>query len=50
MKEKGNLIAGKLADMIIIDRDYLTCPLDSISQTHVLTTIVGGKIVYESKE
>src|SRR6202011_5346703 len=49
-KEKGNLVAGKLADMIIIDRDYLTCPADSIAQTQVLTTIVGGNVVYERKE
>ncbi len=45
-KEKGSLEAGKLADLIVIDRDYLTCPADSISETHVLTTIVGGKVVH----
>ncbi len=48
-KEKGNLVVGKLADMIIIDRDYLTCPASSIGQTRVMTTIVGGKVVYERK-
>jgi predicted amidohydrolase YtcJ len=46
-KDKGNLVVGKLADLIIIDRDYLTCPAESIAQTRVLTTIVGGKVVYE---
>jgi predicted amidohydrolase YtcJ len=46
-KEKGSLEPGKLADFIIIDRDYLTCPEKSIAQTRVLTTFVGGKRVYE---
>jgi predicted amidohydrolase YtcJ len=49
-KEKGSLEAGKLADMILIDRDYLTCPLREIPETQVLATIVGGKVVYERKE
>jgi predicted amidohydrolase YtcJ len=49
-KEKGSLEVGKLGDLIIIDRDILTCPLGSIPETKVLKTIVGGKVVYEAKE
>jgi predicted amidohydrolase YtcJ len=48
-KDKGSLEVGKLGDAIIIDRDYLTCPVDEIARTRVLTTIVGGKVVYEKK-
>jgi predicted amidohydrolase YtcJ len=48
-KDKGSLEAGKLADLIIIDRDYLTCPLAELADTRVLTTMVGGKVVYERK-
>ena len=48
-KEKGSLEVGKLADLIIIDRDYLTCPLSELASTRVLTTMVGGKVVYERK-
>ena len=48
-KEKGSLEPGKLADMIVIDRDVLTCPVDDIRTTQVLTTIVGGKVVYQRK-
>jgi len=48
-KDKGTLEAGKLADLIVIDRDYLTCPANEIGSTQVLTTIVGGKIVFERK-
>ncbi len=48
-KEKGSLEAGKLGDLIVIDRDVLTCPLNDIVTTKVLYTIVGGKVVYERK-
>jgi predicted amidohydrolase YtcJ len=49
-KSKGSLEVGKLGDMIIIDRDYLTCPLREIPETRVMATIVGGKVVSEPKE
>jgi predicted amidohydrolase YtcJ len=48
-KEKGSLEPGKLADFIMIDRDYLNCPVDDLLQTQVLWTVVGGKTVYERK-
>jgi len=45
--EKGSLEPGKLADMVVLDRDILTIdPLDIIN-TRVLMTIVGGEVVYE---
>lgn len=44
--ERGSIEAGKLADMIVIDRDYLTCPEDEIRRIRPLTAIVGGKIAY----
>jgi predicted amidohydrolase YtcJ len=44
---KGSIEPGKLADMVIIDRDILTCPIDDIKDTKVLKTILGGKTVYE---
>ena len=45
-KEKGSLEAGKLADLIVIDRDFLTCPTDEIKDLHVEQTWLGGKVVY----
>jgi predicted amidohydrolase YtcJ len=46
-KEKGSLENGKLADLIVLDRDILTCPIDEIQNTHVEQTYLGGKLVYE---
>jgi len=48
-REKGSLEVGKLADLILIDRDVLTCPADDIRDTKVLLTVVGGKVVHEQK-
>ena len=49
-KTKGSLEPGKLGDLIVIDRDVLTCPVDDVRATRVLYTILGGKVVYERKE
>jgi predicted amidohydrolase YtcJ len=48
-KEKGSLEVGKLGDLIVIDRDVLSCPDDEIRGTKVMLTVVGGKVVYERK-
>jgi predicted amidohydrolase YtcJ len=42
----GSLEAGKLADLVVLDRDLLTCPLDDIVSTKVVATYLGGKQVY----
>ena len=48
-KDIGSLETNKLADLIVIDRDVLTCPVDEIKDTKVLRTYVGGKLVYGGK-
>ncbi len=45
-KEKGSLEAGKLADLIVLDRDILTCPLDEVKEIGVEQTWLGGKRVH----
>jgi len=45
---KGSLEPGKHADMVILDRDILTCPVDDIRDTKVLHTFLGGKTVYKA--
>ncbi|WP_422931336.1 amidohydrolase [Singulisphaera sp. PoT] len=47
--EKGSIEPGKLADLILLDRDPLTCPEDDLKSTEVLWTMVGGKVVYEAR-
>ena len=49
-REKGSIEPGKLADLILVDRDPLTCPESELSVTQVLWTMVGGRIVYRADE
>ena len=42
----GSLEAGKLADLIVLDRNPLTIPPEDIANTKVLETVVGGAVVY----
>lgn len=44
---KGSIEEGKLADLVVLSNDLLTCPEDSIRTLRPLLTIVGGKKVYE---
>ena len=46
-KEKGSIETGKLADMVVVDRDYLTCPEEQIRSIEPLAVIIGGKIAVE---
>ena len=48
--EKGSLEVGKLADFIMIDRDFLTCPIQEVRDIRVLQTWLGGKRVYQRTE
>ena len=45
----GSIEPGKLADLILTDRDPLTCPIGDLVQTQVLKTWMGGKLVHERK-
>jgi predicted amidohydrolase YtcJ len=49
-KVKGSLEVGKLGDLIVIDRDVLTCPVKDVAKARVLLTVVGGKVVYDRKD
>lgn len=45
----GSLIPGKLADLIVLDRDIFTIPPEGIPDTQVLLTMFGGRIVHRSQ-
>lgn len=44
--DKGSLSIGKLADMVVLSNNLLTCSDEDILNTKVLMTIVGGDIKY----
>ena len=44
----GSLAPGKYADLLVLDRDYLTIPADEIKDIKPMMTMVGGKVVYEA--
>ena len=41
----GSLTPGKYADLLVLDRDYLTVPSDEIKDIKPVLTMVGGKIM-----
>jgi len=44
----GSIQPGKLADLVVLDRDYLTIPADQIKDIKPVMTMVGGRIVHDS--
>jgi predicted amidohydrolase YtcJ len=47
-KTKGELIPGKWADLVVLDRDITEVSPEEILGTKVLRTVVGGQTVYEA--
>lgn len=43
---RGSLEPGKLADLAVLSKDYMTVPLDQLESIESLLTMVGGKVVY----
>ncbi len=46
--KKGRIEAGQFADLIVPDRDFMSCPEDDIADTTSTLTVVGGKVVFAS--
>lgn len=47
--QTGTLEVGKEADLVELSQDIFSAPHDRIGQTHVLMTMVGGKVVFTEK-
>ncbi|GIN21921.1 amidohydrolase [Siminovitchia fordii] len=45
--ELGTLEAGKLADIVVLERDLFEMPLEEIPDTKVQLTIVDGRVIYD---
>jgi len=45
---KGSITTGKWGDLVLLSQNLLTCSEDSILQTKVNMTIVGGKVKYKN--
>jgi predicted amidohydrolase YtcJ len=44
----GSLEVGKLADLAVLSQDIFSIPPETLGRTRVITTMVGGKIVYSA--
>jgi predicted amidohydrolase YtcJ len=45
-QDLGSLEPGKWADLMVVDRDYLTVPIEQLGETRVLLTLVGGRTAF----
>ncbi len=52
LREKvlGSLEAGKYADLVVIDKDFMKVPDDKLAEMQVLMTVVDGKPAYATAE
>ena len=46
----GTIEAGKLADLVVLDGDYMTVPAEEISEMPIAQTIVHGRVVYDREK
>lgn len=48
-KVKGTIEPGKVADLVIIDRDYFAVAAEQIKEINVRSTMVGGRQVWSAR-
>jgi predicted amidohydrolase YtcJ len=45
----GSIEKGKLADLVVLDRDYFTVPDEDIKKIRSVLTVVGGNVVHDAR-
>ncbi len=48
-RKVGSIERGKYADLVVLDKDYMTIPEEEIPTLNPLLTMMGGKVVYETE-
>jgi predicted amidohydrolase YtcJ len=46
----GSLEVGKLADLVVLDRDYMSIPADDIINIAPVLTMLGGRVVFDTEK
>jgi predicted amidohydrolase YtcJ len=44
---KGSILPGKLADLVVLDKDITGCDPEEIKDASVVMTVIDGKVVWE---
>jgi predicted amidohydrolase YtcJ len=47
-KDLGSIEPGKLADFVVITKDFTTCSDDEIKDIEASQTVIGGRVVFDS--
>jgi predicted amidohydrolase YtcJ len=47
-RRRGRLLPGYLADLVVLDRDPVTCPVEELPEVQVVATMVGGRWLHNS--
>jgi predicted amidohydrolase YtcJ len=45
-RRRGKLLPGYLADLVVLDRDPVTCPAEELADVRVVATMLGGRWVH----
>jgi predicted amidohydrolase YtcJ len=45
-RRRGRLVPGQLADLVVLNRDPVTCPREELADIQVIATMLGGRWVY----